>query len=189
MLNRIEFGRPACRDDAAHLARLINIAGEDMPIAFWQELAGPGGDAWAIGRERAGRDSGGFSWRNALVAEADGKVAGTLIAYAIDERAGPEDYASMPEAFVPLQQLKDEAVGSYHVNVLACYREFRDRGFGTGLLRETQKAAGSRPMSIIVSEANVGARRLYEREGFRVRDSRLATDRQHRGGNWLLMLT
>ncbi len=190
MLDKTLTLRPAGPDDAAHLAQLINIAGEGMPLIYWQDLAGPDGDAWAVGTERAARDAGSFSWRNATVVEAHGQIAAALIAYPIDSEASPEDYASLPPAFVPLQELEDKAVGSHYVNVLATYAQFRGRGLGTRLLQDARKAAGRRPMSIIVSDANTGARRLYERQGFEIRDSRPAPpDGPYAGHNWLLMVT
>ena len=54
------------------------------------------------------------------------------------------------------------------MNVLATFPEYRNRGYGTRLLgiAERLAAAAGRPgLSIIVSDANAGARRLYERCG------------------------
>ena len=76
--------------DAAHLARLVNIAGDAMPLAHWRTLGGPQDDPWAIGAERAARDTGGFSWRNATMAEIDGQVAAAMIAYRIDSKQAPK---------------------------------------------------------------------------------------------------
>ena len=72
--------------------------------------------------------------------------------------------------FVPLQELENLAPGTWYVNVLAAYPEHRGKGHGrrcsaspTGIA-----AAENRPgLSIIVSDANTGAVRLYERCGYR----------------------
>ena len=68
--------------------------------------------------------------------------------------------------FVPLQELENLAPGTWYVNVLAAYPDQRGQGLGTELLAVAGKLAaeaGSRGLSIIVSDANTGARRLYER--------------------------
>jgi hypothetical protein len=41
----------------------------------WGKMAEAGQTAWDVGRIRAARDDGAFSWRNAVVAEQDGTVA------------------------------------------------------------------------------------------------------------------
>ena len=42
----------------------------------WTRIAGPGGDPWAVGRQRARRETGSFSYRNAVVVEQPaGRVA------------------------------------------------------------------------------------------------------------------
>jgi ribosomal protein S18 acetylase RimI-like enzyme len=56
------------------------------------------------------------------------------------------------------------------VNVLAAYPQHRGNGYGTallGLAEELARETLRRGMSIIVADTNVGARRLYERYGYR----------------------
>ena len=68
--------------------------------------------------------------------------------------------------FVPLQELENLAPGTWYVNVLAAYPEERGKGHGTALLGVAEQLAadaGRRGLSIIVSDTNTGARRLYER--------------------------
>jgi ribosomal protein S18 acetylase RimI-like enzyme len=72
--------------------------------------------------------------------------------------------------FVPLQELENLAPGTWYVNVLAAYPEMRGQGLGTALLALADKLAADtdrRGLSLIVSDANTGARRLYERTGYR----------------------
>ncbi|HZA65932.1 MAG TPA: GNAT family N-acetyltransferase [Geminicoccaceae bacterium] len=60
------------------------------------------------------------------------------------------------------------APGTWYVNVLATFVEYRGRGYGSRLLGIAERlaaAAGRFGLSIIVSDANAGARRLYERCG------------------------
>jgi len=162
--------RPATPDDAAHLAEFINMAGEGLPLYLWAKMAGPGEDPWAVGRQRAQRTEGGFSYKNAVVMEADGRVAAGLISYKLPDEPAPIDYDTMPAMFVPLQELENMAPGTWYLNVLATYPEFRGQGLGTRLLAVAEQlaaAAGAKGLSLIVFGSNIGARRLYERLGYR----------------------
>ncbi len=185
--------RPASPADAAALAELVNMAGEGMPLYLWTGMAGPGQDPWDVGRQRAQRESGSFSYRNATMLKVHGNVVGCLIGYKLPDAPEPIDYDKMPAMFVPLQELENLACGTWYVNVLATYPRYRGDGFGTKLLARAEEiaaAAGCKGLGIIVSDGNLGARRLYERCGYRS----VATRRmvkggwQNPGGNWVLLL-
>ena len=183
--------RPARRDDAPLLAELGNYAGEGLPLYLWSRLAGPGQDAWDVGRERAARDEGSFSWRNAVIAEADGEAAGCLIGYPVADTPAPVP-ADMPPMFVPLQELENLAPSSWYVNVLAVMPRHRGRGLGGKLLAladERGRKSGRQAMSVIVSDANLGARRLYERCGYTETAHRpmVKEDWQNPGERWVLL--
>lgn len=109
--------RPARREDAPDLARLVNLAGEGLPHYLWSRMAPKGEDVWRFGEMRAARDEGSFSWRNAWIAEADGHVAGSLIAYDIGPDPQPLD--ELPAMFRPLQALENLSPGTRYINVLA----------------------------------------------------------------------
>ena len=161
--------RPARREDAAVLTELINQAGEGFPLYFWETLAGRDESAWDVGRKRAERDEGSFSWRNATIIEADGKAAGCVIGYEIPDNPRPI-LTDMPRMSVPLQELENLPPSTWYVNVLAVLPEHRGKGLGTQLLAvadETGRKFGKKGMSVIVSDANPGACRLYERCGYR----------------------
>ena len=66
--------RPAVKADASALAVLVDIAGEGLPAHLWNTLRAPGQSILEVGRERAAREAGGFSYRNAVVAEVDGRI-------------------------------------------------------------------------------------------------------------------
>ena len=160
--------RPTTVDDATVLAELINYAGEGLPLYLWGQMAQPGESAWDVGRRRAAREEGSFSYRNATIIEHDGKCAGCLIGYEIPDNPEPLP-DDMPAMFVPLQGLENLAPGTWYINVLAVRPQFRNQGLGTKLLALAQEKAqglGKRGMSVIVSDANLGARRLYERLGY-----------------------
>lgn len=161
--------RSALIEDAPVLAELVNYAGDGLPLHLWSKMAAPGESAWEVGRRRAARPEGGFSYRNATIIEQRGECAGCLIGYEIPDQ--PEPIGSdLPAMFVPLQELENLAPGTWYVNVLAVRPQFRGLGLGTRLLDladETGRARGKRGMSVIVSDANPGARRLYQRCGYR----------------------
>src|SRR5688572_30504936 len=139
-----------------------------MPLYLWTKMARSGEDPWEVGRERARRDQASFSYRNALMAVAGGRIVGTLIGYSLPDAPQPIG-PQMPQMFVPLQELENLAPRTWYVNVLAIYEEHRGKGFGTRLLSAADQIAsgvGAEGLSIIVSDSNVGARRLYERAGY-----------------------
>ena len=100
--------RAATVEDAAALARLVNYAGDGLPLYLWGKMAGPGESAWEVGRRRAAREEGSFSWRNAVLIEHAGECAGCLIGYDIAAAPAPVP-ADMPAMFVPLQELENLA--------------------------------------------------------------------------------
>jgi ribosomal protein S18 acetylase RimI-like enzyme len=184
--------RPATPADATVLAELVNHAGEGLPLYLWDKMKAPGETAWDVGLRRAARDEGSFSYRNAVMIDHEGKAAGSLIGYAIAEAPEPVP-ADIPAMFRPLQELENMAPGTWYVNVLAVLPAFRNLGLGGQLLslaEDLGRAAGSQGMSIIVSDANTGARRLYERLGYRVIAERPMEkeDWPNPGRNWVLLV-
>jgi ribosomal protein S18 acetylase RimI-like enzyme len=97
-----------------------------------------------------------------------------------------------PAVLVPLKELMNEARDTWYVHVLATYPEYRGRGQGTALLGIADGFAerASKPaLSLIVSDTNVDARRLYERCGYvEVALRRMVKEEwQHPGAAWLLL--
>jgi len=185
--------RPASAADADDLARLVDIAGEGLPRYLWERMAAPGESAWDVGRARAARVEGSFSYRNATIAEVEGKIAACLVGYPLEDEPAPIDRAAMPAMFVPLQELENLAPGTWYVNVLAVYPEFQGQGIGSGLLTVAEaraREAGSRGLSIVVSDGNEGARRLYRRHGYGERAARPMVKEawENPGENWLLLV-
>lgn len=185
--------RSATPQDAAALAELVNFAGEGLPLYVWAKIAKDGEDPWRVGRARAAREQGSFSYRNAAMIEQDGAVAAALIGYPLPDV--PEAIgANMPAMFVPLQELENLAPGTWYVNVLASYPQWRKKGLGAALLAHAEtlaEAAGTKKgMSVIVADNNVGARRLYERTGYREHAKRpmVKESWQTSGSAWVLLL-
>ena len=97
---------PATKADASALAVLVDIAGEGLPAYLWSTLKAPGQSMLEVGRERAAREEGGFSYRNAIVAEIDGEVAACLVGYRLDDPYELGDLDAMPELVRPLVELE-----------------------------------------------------------------------------------
>jgi hypothetical protein len=106
LMQRNRTFRPATVDDADVLAELINYAGEGLPLYLWGKIAEPGETAWDVGRRRAAREEGSFSYLNATIIEHDGQCAGCLIGYEIPDNPEPIP-DDMPAMFVPLQELEN----------------------------------------------------------------------------------
>lgn len=184
--------RCATHDDASAMAELVNIAGDGLPLYLWAKKALPGQSAWDVGRERASRGMGGFAYRNTVVREESGKTTACLIGYPL--RGSPELSAEdVPAMLVPLLELERLVPNSWFINVLATYPEYRGNGFGSELLRIAETLASDSEcagMSLIMSDANAGARRLYERHGYGAHATRPIVKEEwtHAGQNWVLMV-
>jgi ribosomal protein S18 acetylase RimI-like enzyme len=184
--------RKARPDDAEHLAQFVNMASEGLAYYLWERMAEPGETAWDVGRRRARREEGSFSYRNGVIAEVGGTVAGCLVGYRLPDRPEPIG-ADMPAMFVPLQELENLAPGTWYINVLATYAPYRGRGIASHLLGLAEAAAaqtGSLGLSIIVADANARARRLYEGRGYRQAAERamVKEDWLSEGTRWVLLL-
>jgi ribosomal protein S18 acetylase RimI-like enzyme len=187
---------PARAEDADALAHLVNMAGEGLPLFVWERLREPGETAWDVGRRRARRSEGAFSYRNAVTLRAGndpaGRIVACLIGYRIPDAPQAVD-ASMPAMFVPLQELENLVPGTWYVNVLATLPEHRRMGHGARLLgfAEAQaRASGARGLSVIVNDANSSARRLYTRCGFSEAGRRRMVKAEwvNPGAEWVLLV-
>jgi ribosomal protein S18 acetylase RimI-like enzyme len=186
--------RSATKADAAALAVLVDIAGEGMPAYMWGTLAAPGQSVLEVGRERAARDAGGFSYRNSIVAEIDGEIAASLVGYCLND---PYDLdgslAETPEIVRPLVRLEARAPGSWYVNVLATFPEFRRRGIGAKLLaiaEQKGREEGAPSLSVIVGGWNESAARLYKSAGYAAlaREPAILFPGCPHQGDWVLMV-
>jgi ribosomal protein S18 acetylase RimI-like enzyme len=185
--------RPARKTDAAALAILVDIAGEGMPSYMWSRMREAGQSAFEVGRARAAREEGGFSYRNATVAEIEGDLAACLVDYRLDDPYDTGDLSELPEMVRPLVELEAKAPGSWYVNVLAAFPEYRRCGLGSRLLALAEgrgRAQGATAASIIVASENAGAMRLYARSGYQevARAQVVEFPGCAHGGNWVLMV-
>src|SRR5690349_20343492 len=97
--------RQATPGDGQALEELVDLAGEGMPSYLWAGMAGPGESVRDVGRRRAQREEGSFSYGNEVVVEEDGRVVACLVGYRLPDEPEPVDYERMPAMLVPLQEL------------------------------------------------------------------------------------
>lgn len=164
--------RPAQPNDIPDLAKLQVIASDGVVDAIYHDLI-PGKPVHEILEPRYHRVGTTVSYENCWVATLDGKVVGALHAYPLDAMADdppdplvPEERYAVADAF---DHLDPAAAGTFHINVVALYPEFRGRGIGSALIAQARtlaRLAGFDRLSLAVFEENTGALRLYHRLGF-----------------------
>ena len=89
-------------------------------------------------------------------------------------------------------ELENLAAGTWYINAVATFPDTRGLGIGSRLMDWAEDRAnelGLHGTSLIVSDANRGARRLYERLGYEEVARRPMVKEQWRnaGDNWVLM--
>jgi ribosomal protein S18 acetylase RimI-like enzyme len=165
MISKIQF-RPAQKSDCRAIASLYSISSDGVADYIWTKLAQPGEDLLDVGQRRYERENSLFSYQNCTLAILNEIIAGMLVAFPmfVDETTAPEE----DPVLAPYSKLEED--NSYYVCGVAVFPEYRNRGIGTQLmaLAETHAIAkGFSKLSLIVFEQNQGAKRLYDRLGYR----------------------
>jgi len=151
------------------------MAGEGIPAYFWEQSRKPGQDIVDVGAANAASVTENFSYRNTHLAVDDDNIAGMLLAYRLPDSGDADSLENYPEFIRPLIELERCVPGSYYINMLATYPEYRNRAVGTTLMRYASRLAadaGCRMTSVEVFGQNEGALRLYRRLGYAVTERR-----------------
>jgi len=167
--------RQATKADCRAIAELALMAGEGIPAYFWEQSRQPGQEIEDVGTQNAASDTENFSWRNVHLAVNGNAVAGMLLAYRLPDAEHAEDLEEFPAFIRPLIELEHCVPGSFYINMLATYPEYRNQAVGTTLMGLTDKlaaTAGCSLLSVEVFEQNAGALRLYRRLGYAIVDKR-----------------
>jgi ribosomal protein S18 acetylase RimI-like enzyme len=167
--------RKATLDDLTAIAELAMMAGEGIPAYFWEASRQPGQDILAAGAALAASETDNFSYRNMHMAQLNGRVAGMLLAYRLPEAQNAEDLQALPGFIRPLVELEQCVPGSFYINMLATFPDYRNRGVGSALMGITDAlaaASGCTLLSIEVFEQNRDAIRLYRKLGYNVAERR-----------------
>jgi ribosomal protein S18 acetylase RimI-like enzyme len=179
-------------EDAGDLAYLINLAGEGIPKFLWSEMTQEEQDPMAVGKARASREEGGFSYRNARVCVEHSEVLGMIISYKQPDDFLIQDIESYPEIVRPLVILESKAPGSWYINAVATFEEHQGKGVARLMMKEAEATAlseGVTKMSLIVASENTIAKDLYHHLGYHSVSS-LPVVRYPgclHGGEWILM--
>lgn len=171
-MGKVTRFRRARVEDCGEIAALYSVSSDGVADYIWRKLAGPGEEPLQVGERRYAREDTVFSYRNCVVAERNGEVIGMLVAFPMEPEPGGGEPEEDP-VLAPYAEL--ERPGSYYVCGMALFPEHRGRGLGArmlGLAREEARRRGLAEMGLIVFEQNAGAKRLYERHGFREIDRR-----------------
>jgi ribosomal protein S18 acetylase RimI-like enzyme len=191
--------RPAIPADATHLACFVDMASEGLAEVVWEAMRGPAETLFEVGRSRALREEGAFSYRNALIAEIGGAVAGGLVCYRIadepdpDYRVAGDPTAPQLPAFVhALIELEAMVPGHWYVNILATYPEYRGKGVASALLKHADalgRANSAKGLALVVDLENTAARSVYAAAGYRefARRPLAPFPMRPNGSEWLLL--
>jgi ribosomal protein S18 acetylase RimI-like enzyme len=183
--------RPAQRNDALHVAALVDIAGHGIEAEFWRDNVDDDLSPIAAARRLIIEDKTlPYHLSKAFVLEVDGEVAGLMVGGLVPEVKTID--AEFPRYFKPLLELENLAVGFWAVIGVAVYREFRGRGLARQLLDHAEilaRRANARGLSIVVEDTNRSAITLYRNWGFVDRETRPWLSFNGRTGpqNWVLL--
>jgi ribosomal protein S18 acetylase RimI-like enzyme len=187
--------RPARKSDASEIALLVNIAVHGGIGHSWAAADEANGtyDPIEVGRLQMMDEEAEFGWRNATMAEVDGEVTGMLLGY-----RKPDAFEPVPDKVAgfmrPIEELEAAAAGRWFISMLGVHKNWRGKGVGSALLAvaEAKRAeTAAKGLGLIVEDANEGARRLYGRAGYAVRDRRKMVKlpgSDASGEDWLLMV-
>lgn len=157
--------RPAEKSDCKQIAHLFSIASDGVADYIWTKYSAPGENISDFGAKRYESEDSVVSYRNCIVVDVDGKVAGILVAFPMYD--SEEDESAVDPVLAPYVKL--EQCNSYYICAMALFREYRGRGIGTRLLQIAEEQARNnnlKQLSLIVFEQNEGAKKLYERHGY-----------------------
>jgi ribosomal protein S18 acetylase RimI-like enzyme len=185
--------RKANRSDVHDIAKLALIAGEGIPAWFWKQSAAEAQNVEDAGAARLLSETDNFSYRNVHVAVIDGKVAGMILAYCLPDEDYAEDLDELPEFIRPMVELEQCVPGSFYINMIATFPQYRNMSIGTKLMGIVDRLANDAACSISsieVFEQNTGALRLYQRLGYEIVEKRRVVPHEcHPYDGELLLLT
>ncbi len=167
--------RLAKTSDSRFIAEMIDVSSDGIALIDWTETAQAVGNKSAldIGAENYSSDEGDYSYRNCIIAEQSGQLAGILLSFAMNAR-NPGDIVPAPpfdgtDVFAPYRYLEEPE--SWYICGIAVTPEHRGRGIGRELMQIARKQAithGYERLSLVVFEENRKAIRLYQDLGYKV---------------------
>jgi len=167
--------RWARKEDCYRIAELFSMSSGGVADYVWSTLGIADVSLLEIGEQRYAREDTDVSYRNCVVAEVDGDVAGMLVSFPVEKAAAGQaaPAGGGPDVLAPYREL--EVPGSYYFCGVALLPQYQSQGLGTRLCeiaKSLARAHGCDELSLLVFEQNVGAVALYERLGFTEIDRR-----------------
>ena len=160
--------RPATIDDAAFIASAV-LAG--VGYEYWDGKAMS--DDIPINYERmrdliCTAENMLYSYRNAVLAECEGRIAACMISYNGDNYLEYRENVSTAMGWdsVPEEFGTEVEPGEYYLDTLAAHPDFRGRGIGAGLLKKTAEDHKDENPCLIVETGHDKVIELYESLGF-----------------------
>lgn len=167
--------RAATLEDANVIARAVALViGDEVTLRSYC-----GDDYVAVLTEIARRDATQYSWRNALIAEVDGVVAGAIVGYDGAQLRALRNgtFTVLLERIGRIPNILDETGrGEYYLDSIGVFPQFRGLGVGRALIEAFCNKAfsdGHERVGLIVDFDNSQAERLYASLGFERVGSRL----------------
>ena len=167
--------RRAYPGDSRFIAEMIELSSDGIAGIEWEQDADPdqGLSALDIGAERYSRDSGDYSYRNCIIAQADNRPVGSLLAFPLTEANRSRDAHPPPyepaETFAPYAWL--EAIDSWYICGVTVLPEYRGQGIGEKLISlamQQAAEAGYDNVSLVAVRNKTGLIDYYASLGFRI---------------------
>ncbi len=162
--------RRATPAQGEHIARLALLAGDGIPAYFWNQIKQENETVIDTGARKVMAGDNNFSYKNAHVAFYGENVAGLMLGYPLHNIPTNEEINQAPEFIRPLLMMDRKVPGTFYINMLATYPEYRSRGIGRALMEHAEEVAKSMDideLSLQVFNENARALEFYYRLDYR----------------------
>jgi ribosomal protein S18 acetylase RimI-like enzyme len=158
--------------DALSIAELYNMANNGLSEVWWAKQARKG-ESWkdAFVRDIKMQNSIAHFARS-VIAEANGKVIGLLIAFPQEEIPPAELLAGLPSSELSIIELRRRVEGSLFIAVVAVDENYRNRGIARHFVNmslHVAQASNLKEVSVIIHESNREWLESFLRRGFKER--------------------
>ncbi len=165
--------RPATRNDALHVAAIVDIAGHGIDLESWLRDSVEDHAVLEAARQAASADANSpYHFSKACLGEFEGTIAGGLVGELLTHN--DNHVADISAALTPLVTLEKRLIGYWSILAIATYPEFRGKGLAARLLShagELATAVGAKGLCLTVEDTNAAAISVYDRLGFVAADS------------------
>ena len=181
--------RRALKPDSAVIARLASIASDGVADYAWTLIAQHGENILDVAQQRYEREGTQISYQNCMVATVEDELIGMLLAFSDVAKVGKE--IETDPVLAIFENLRENE--SYYIDCVAVFEDYRGQGIGSGLMGRAEQQARKRghvKTSLVVFEQNIGAKKLYERLGYREVSRKKTTPHRliHYTGDAVLMV-